>query len=336
LARRAFRFGSARVHTLVVHHNPAAAVMARQFGIITWDQAREADMSPRQIEVRRRRGEWITVHNGVYRHASTPASFDQRLLAAVLAAGPGSAVSHRAAVAKWGLYGFGSRLVEISRPSPVRQPLESVMVHRMPDLRRPFLTTLDTVPITTPARTLVDLGMVMSGRQVARCTERWLADRVVSLADLRAALDAHAGKGRKGVGVLRRALEDRVLGDAVADSSTEALFADVLAGHGVPLPVHHQIVLTGYGVVELDYAYVEERVALEVDGYGVHLRSREAFEDDRLRQNALSVLGWHVLRFTHRMIVRQPGIVAGTVARMLRQRRTDGFTTLEPPPGWMD
>ena len=265
------------------------------------------------------------MHNGVYRHAAAPISFDQRLLAAVFAAGPGSGVSHRAAVARWGLYRFGSRLVEISRPSPVRRPMDGVVIHRMPDLRPPFLTTIDGVPITTPARTLVDLGMVMSGRQVARCTERWLADRVVSLSELRSALDTHAGKGRKGVGVLRRALDDRVLGDAVADSSTEALFADVLVAHGLPLPVHHQIVLTGHGVVELDYAYVAERVALEVDGYGVHLRSREAFEDDRLRQNALSVLGWHVLRFTHRMIVRQPGIVAGTVARMLRQRRTDGF-----------
>jgi very-short-patch-repair endonuclease len=78
-------------------------------------------------------------------------------------------------------------------------------------------------------------------------------------------------------------------------------------------------------LAELDFAYVDEAIAIEVDGYGVHLRSQDAFEHDRYRQNELEVRGWHVLRFTHRILVRTPGIVAGTVARMLANRGTLGF-----------
>lgn len=129
--------------------------------------------------------------------------------------------------------------------------------------------------------------------------EEWLADRVVTIGALQAAVAEHAGKGRRGVGVLRRLLETRVLGDLRADSGVEALLAQVLARHAVPLPeLHHEARVGGAIVAELDYAYPVALVALEVDGYGVHLRSRETFEHDRDRQNELEIAGWRVLRFT--------------------------------------
>ena len=61
-------------------------------------------------------------------------------------------------------------------------------------------------------------------------------------------------------------------------------------------------------------------VALEFDGYGVHLRSLEAFEHDRERQNEVEILGWHVLRFTQRQVRDRPRQVAGQVRRMLGSR----------------
>jgi len=68
-------------------------------------------------------------------------------------------------------------------------------------------------------------------------------------------------------------------------------------------------------------AYPHVRVALEVDGYGVHLRSRETFEHDRDRQNELEIAGWRVLRFTSRALKHEPARVAGQVARMLDTAR---------------
>jgi hypothetical protein len=309
-----------------VHNNVIDTIFASQLGIITWAQARSAGLTARQVELRRLTGEWLHVHHGVYRLASAPRTYDQRLLAGVLAAGDGSAVSHRAAIARWGLHGFGARLVEVSRPAALRRPVDSAIVHRMPDLNSSHVEIVRGIPTTMPARTLVDAGMVMPAAFVARCMEAWLADRVVTIAALQRAIADHAGKGRKGVGVLRRVLEERVLGTSVADSGTEAMLAEVLAAHGVPLPTHHHLVgYNGVIIAELDYAYVPEQIAIEIDGYGVHLRSRDAFEADRYRQNDLEVLGWHVLRFTRGMIVRTPGIVAGTVARMHARRQSSTF-----------
>jgi hypothetical protein len=301
-------------------------MLAGQLGLITSRQARAAGLSVRQVELRVLAREWVRVHPNVYRHVAAPQTYEQRLMAAVLAAGPGSAVSHRAAIARRGLRSFGTRLVEVSRSSAVIRPEAGAIVHRMPDLRPHHVELVAGVPTTTPARTLVDAGMVMPARFVARCMEQWLADRLVTLPDVRRAVEEHAGRGRKGVGILRAALEDRALGDAIADSGTEALLAEVLAAHGLPAPVHHLLVNhAGTVLAELDFAYVDEAIAIEVDGYGVHLRSQDAFEHDRFRQNELVIRGWHVLRFTHRMLVRTPAIVAGTVARMLARRHATPF-----------
>jgi very-short-patch-repair endonuclease len=114
-------------------------------------------------------------------------------------------------------------------------------------------------------------------------------------------------------------LERRVLGDEVADSTLEGALAELLSARGVLCPVHHQLVSLPTGdVYELDYSYLEARLYLEFEGYGAHLISRERFEDDRERQNQLTLAGWRPLRFTRRMVLERPGRVAALVEAALR------------------
>jgi hypothetical protein len=176
------------------------------------------------------------------------------------------------------------------------------------------------LPVTRPERTLIDLGGVVHPWLVQRCMEEWLSARRLTIARLEAAVAAHSRHGRSGVAAVRRLLEQRVLRDVVADSRFEALLGEVLIGAGLPRPTHHHLVRDGRIVAELDWAYPEALVALEFDGYGVHLRSLEAFEHDRERQNELEILGWHVLRFTLRQVRDRPRHVAGQVRRMLASR----------------
>src|SRR5678815_2783031 len=97
-------------------------IFARQRGLITREQARE-HLTDRSIEHRLASGTWIVVHPEVFRHGAFPVTHELRLLAAVLATGPGSAVSHRAALDLHGLRGFANRLIEVSRPTVVDQPM---------------------------------------------------------------------------------------------------------------------------------------------------------------------------------------------------------------------
>jgi hypothetical protein len=94
----------------------------------------------------------------------------------------------------------------------------------------------------------------------------------------------------------------------------------------LPEPTFHYLLeVDGVVVAELDLAYPEQKVAIEVDGYGVHLRSQAIFENDRRRQNELEILGWAVLRFTRHALRDRPDRVADQVRRLLRAR------TPEPP-----
>jgi hypothetical protein len=240
----------------------------------------------------------------------------------VLACGAGAALSHRAAASRHGTRSFSAdQLVEVSVPGDGRPRLAGVIVHRMSDLLPAEMAVVEGIPTTRPERTLVDLGMVVRQPVVARVLEEWLADRVVTVASVRAAIDRHAGRGRRGVGVARRALESRVLGELVPDSTDEHLIPLVLREYGAPQPVHHHLVRrNGIALAELDYAYVPEKVAIELLGYNPHTRTRRSFEDFLARQNLLQDEGWIVRGYTPAMVRRRPWAVAAEIERCRLER----------------
>ncbi len=301
----------------------ARRLLAEHHGVLARDEALAAGFSRRQIDVRLQRGEWIRVHPATYRHATFPFTWHQQLAAAVAWAGHAAGASHRSAVAVIGLRGFRPEIIEISRPRGRRHSPAGVVVHESADLDGTAIELRDGVRVTTPARTLADVGAAVPEWLVARCLEEWLADRVVTISQLRAAVDATARRGRPGPRVLRHLLDTRILGDAVADSAAEAALARLLVAHGLPRPEHHHLAAadTGRVIAELDYAYPAHRVALELDGYGVHLRSRAAFEGDRVRQNELEIAGWRVLRFAARQLWSAPELVVSQVRRVLAATR---------------
>ncbi len=116
-----------------------------------------------------------------------------------------AAVSHRAAAVLHGVAQDWS-LAEASWATPLKCRRQGVVMHRMPDLLPSWIVERYGVPVTSPARTLVDLGMVTSSYVVECALESMLTDGLVTAWDLQAALEAHSCRGRRGVGVLRSAV----------------------------------------------------------------------------------------------------------------------------------
>ena len=116
-----------------------------------------------------------------------------------------------------------------------------------------------------------------------------------------------------GARVLRRSGSELI---PDVDSTGEAVLGHILITAGVP-PELHVLVTTETGhTFELDWAYPAVRIGLEMDGYGVHLRSAAAFDDDRWRRNELEIAGWSILNFTSRQC-RRPARVVDQVRRAL-------------------
>jgi very-short-patch-repair endonuclease len=289
-----------------------AGVARRQYALFTVVQAMEVGLSRRQVEAGERLGRWERLYRGVYRMGGAPVGDEQRLLAAVLAVGLDAVASHRAAAWVWRL--VDDLRIEVTAPRRSRVP--GVTTHVRPTGCRAVVRR--GIPCTDPLRTVLDLAATGDEVLVAGALDRGIADGLFTAAAVRAALERTAGKGVRGAGVLRRVLARRLDADGERVSALESAMDRLVVRFGVPRPVRqHPVGGTPY---RLDYAWPDRLLAVEVDGYGPH-SSREAFQSDRARQNALVLAGWTVLRFTWADVRDRPAAVAAVLRRALGASR---------------
>jgi very-short-patch-repair endonuclease len=294
-------------------------IAARQYSSFTAEQATRCGMSPDALFRAVRRKELLRLHTNVFAFAGSPETWERSMLAACLAAGPLAVASHRAAARIWNLVGPGDEIVEITVPYPLSPQLRRVVVHRSRDLVSDQTTVRNRIPVTNLLRTMVDLAAVLPPDKVEDALDaglRWPS--LFSIAAVEATLDQLGGCGRSGAGVLRKVLEERVLGGAVSDSDLEKRMARLLKKAKLPSAVFHYVVSTPAGLflAEVDFAYPEIKLAIEVDGFDAHGTPR-AMAKDFVRQNGLVPYKWHVLRFTWRQVTREPAMVAATIRRTL-------------------
>ena len=294
----------------------AADVARHHHGLLTRRDLIEREVTEREIDHRLAIGRWERVYPGVYRIAGVPRSWEQRLLAACLAAAPGWA-SHRSAARLWGLWTPDRDVVEVVVNKTRGPRLGDTTVHRASDLdAEHHVTVRHGIPVTKPARTLVDLGMSCSQGVVDKAVTDAVASKLVTLDGLRVALKEVGRRGRTGAGYLRRSLETLY---GVPDSHLEGLALRVLQRYGVPPPVlQWELVVNGRRYL-VDQAWPSARLVVELDGSAVHA-TPQALVDDNRRQNDLVEAGLTVLRFTHADVAGSPELYAARILRVLGTR----------------
>jgi len=283
---------------------------AGQYSLADHDQLLELGMTPRQLQDRAAAGLLITVHRGVYRLPGTPVSPEQEALAACLAAGPGAVASHRSAAALWRLRGVEAPRAEITVRGSACPSLLSVTVHRTDRLDPADVSRACRVPVTSPARTLLDLGAVSPAWVVEPALEDALMRGLVTFPLLTATLARLCGPGRRGAGVLRRLVHERDPATAPTESVLEDRLLTVLRRAGLPEPVRQHRV----GGVRLDFAYPEVRLGIEADSRIWH-GARTDVQRNSDKANVLVARGWRVLHFTWSDVRLRADHVLGEVGR---------------------
>ncbi|MGH9226301.1 MAG: endonuclease domain-containing protein [Acidimicrobiales bacterium] len=172
------------------------------------------------------------------------------------------------------------------------------------------------VPVTTPARTLIDLAAVAPRHLVEGALEDALHRKLVSVSWLERTLCIPSSRGRPGTGVVAELLTGR--GDAAATESVlEDLLVQLLRDAGLPEPTRqHRVSVPGHGSVRIDVAFVPELVAIEGQGLASHSSGRD-LQRDCDKRNLLVRLGWRVLAFTWRDVRYRPELVVVTVRSAL-------------------
>jgi very-short-patch-repair endonuclease len=278
----------------------------RQHGAVSRRQLLDLGFGADAIKARLQAGRLHPLHRGVYAVGRRRLNQRGDWMAAVLACGEDSALSHRGAAALWGLVGARSPIdVTSSQGRPGRK---GIRLHRG-RLDAEERTRRDGIPVTTVARTLLDLADAVDEQRLRRTFEE--ADRLnlLRLAELERVCDRAVG--RRGVGICRR-LAASLTATPRTRSPLEQRFVGFCDRHRLPRPVFNTEVL-GH---EVDALWPGRKLAVELDSWGFH-RHRAAFEDDRERDAALQVAGYRTIRVTDRRMKRDGAVLAAQLRELL-------------------
>lgn len=286
------------------------ALAERQYGVISRSQLLAVGVGKTGVRERLRTHRLIRLHRGVFAVGHRELRRQGHWFAAVLACGPGAALSHASAAALWNIRGSASATVDVTVPSRAgRVKREGVRVHRSARLAATEVTVHERIPVTAVARTLLDLADVLPPQALKRAVDESEYLRLLDMTALVAVIDNNPG--RRGAKLLRAAQGP----PERTRSELERRFLDIVARHRLPRPrVNSRI--AGY---EVDFAWPDAGLVVETDGFAAH-GTRKAFVADRRRDRRLRRAGFEVVRLTPDDLAYEAEIVAEVEALLSRSR----------------
>jgi very-short-patch-repair endonuclease len=276
-----------------------ARLASRQYGVVARRQLLELGIGRRAIERRLENGRLHLIHRGVYAVGYPLVSQHGRWLAAVLAIGPGAALSHRSAAAHWRIAPIPDAPIETIVPGGSRRRRPGIVVHRCALLEGRHLTVRERIPLTTVARTLLDLATRITPRALREAFDGAERRRLLDREELHRICDG--ATGRPGTGAIRALLRERPLPLAEARSKLERRFLRYCRDRELPIPAVN-VPVAGYTV---DCLWPEQRPVVELDSWAFH-GDRDSFEADRRRDARIQRTGCRVIRVTDRAMTREP------------------------------
>ena len=289
---------------------------AAQHGVLSRRQLLDLGYGSRSIEHRVARGRLFPVVRGVYAVGWPALTPERRWMAAVLVGGEEAALSHASAAALWGIGEERPGRIDVSvlRRCELRRP--GIRYRGRPSVDPAEIVRQREIPVTSPARTLVDqatgLGPLALERAVNEADKHGLIDPDT----LRDELCRFAGE--PGVRPLRRLLDK--FSFRLSDSELEVRFRRIVSAAGLPVPLSKQRV-NGF---EVDFHWPALGLVVETDGLRYH-RTQATQTRDARRDRAHVIAGMIPLRFTHYEVRHEAARVGAalreTIATLERRNR---------------
>jgi very-short-patch-repair endonuclease len=283
-----------------------ARLAARQHGLFTRAQARALGARDDDIDRRIGSGRWELVLPAVLRVAGVPSGEAQRHAAAALWCAPDGVLSQHTAASRYALDAIGkdARLHVLVPSARALSRQSGLVVHRTAVLDEVDRYVVDGIPVTSPARTIIDLAGSLHAEALEAAFESARRAGLLTATQLAQRFEVLGGKGRAGSRKIRALLE-QVAGDVPAGSRLEVRVARALRRSGLPAAVRQHPVTTAEGSRHrLDFAWPERLVGLECDGFAWH-GDRLQWKRDRRRIAAIESLGWRLVFVTWDDVTRR-------------------------------
>jgi predicted transcriptional regulator of viral defense system len=287
-----------------------------QHGVIALLQLLGLGLSAAAVRHRVAIGQLHRVHAGVYAVGYPRLTRKGHYMAAVLACGRRSALSHRSAATHRELWYSSRGLIDVISPRRPGRRRAGIDAHTSSTLLARDVEEVDGIPCTSVARTLLDLGAVVPRRVVERAFDEAAFREVLDATAIEDVL-ARAGHHR-GAGVLRAILAEHVPGSTRTRNDLEEAFLAICDRGGLPRPEVNAWIAIEPNGYEADFLWRTQRFVAETDGGAAHT-TRRAFERDRRRDQQLTLAGYRVVRFTYNQVLGAPADVERTIRGLLRQ-----------------
>jgi very-short-patch-repair endonuclease len=275
-----------------------AELAAEQYGVVDIDELAACGLDKDAVARRVDDGRLHPLHKRVYAVGHPNVPIRGRFLAAVKACGPGAVLSHFAAAVLWGLLRWDGRCPEVLVAKERRHAgIKTRRTARLDDvdIRRRY-----GIPVTSPARSLVDLATILPQKGLRRVTREALAQDLVTVPELTETLRRLTPC--RGCTTLRAIVAE---GHVPTRSELEDALLDLITAGGLRPPlVNAPLYVDGRKVVP-DFRWPDQRLVIEADGAKWHA-NKLAREDDAERQAILEASGERVLRVTWHQAVAQP------------------------------
>ena len=287
-----------------------AALAELQHGVVIRWQLLELGLHPRAIDRRIAAGRLHVLHRGVYAVGDRALPPLGRLAAAVYASGTGAVAGNRSAAALHGLRAHSGSPEVTARPGTRKQ--RGILITRT-TLQRDEITVVQGIPVTTVARTLLDLDPRLLERAVREAEFLGVFD----LAEVSRLLDRYPQ--RRGTARLRRVIGAFADSDIRTRSDLEERFWALVLDANLPRPELNGTVELDEITIEADVVWRDAKLIVELDGLQAH-RTRDAFERDRERDRIAALHDWLVIRVTWRQLADAPKRIIRDIRRLLAER----------------
>jgi hypothetical protein len=286
-----------------------AELATAQHGVVSTRQLAALGYVRNSASKANRVGRLHRIHRGVYRVGHKNLTWEGRCMAAVLAAAPqratlghrGVVASHFAAAWLWEVARFRPDTIHVTVTTRRRAARRPFIVHEE-SLRGDEMAVREGIPVTSLARTYLDLAATERGRTVERILDRAADLKVFDLGPVREVLARHAS--HPGAPKVQAALAIYRPKRKFTRSGFERRFLELVREAGLPEPAMNLFV-AGH---ELDAYWEEERFGVELDSWETH-GSRLSFEEDRVRTDDFLLAGLIVTRVTETRLEREPAAV---------------------------
>jgi Transcriptional regulator, AbiEi antitoxin/Protein of unknown function (DUF559) len=294
------------------------ATAARQHGAISLAQLVPCGLSAAGVRHRVAAGLLHRVHRGVYAVGRADLAPRGHWMAAVLACGEGAVLSHLQAAALHGIRQTAAARIHVTIPRRSTLARDRIHVHNHPELAPEDVTEVDRIPVTSVARTLLDLAAILREQQLERACDKAVILEVFDLREVQGLL--RRSRGRRGVRRLRNVLARGDLGENVPASGLEIRYRDLCEAAGLPRPEINRYLLLGDEYHKVDFLWRRQRVVIETDGARYHSTGWQRARDEH-RDRLLARHGYRSSRIADDDIRRFPGDAVAAARALLAQGR---------------